>query len=127
MTSDGKTMLMIERPSGGFRTGKQSLKFMLHDVATGAMVSDLGMYLGARAHLIAIKGDARGRVFIHDHDMGGMDMGHDMHGMGTGGMEANGALSFDGVNFAETGIHRVWVQYNRAGVDTTQFVTISVR
>jgi hypothetical protein len=128
MKVSGRNALMIERPTAGFVVGKQHVEFMVHDARTGRPVTDLGTFLGARAHVIAVKADADGKVFEHGHDMGGMvDGGHGGHaGHGGGAASSGSTLSFD-LNFASAGLYRLWVQYNRGGTDVTQFFTIEVK
>jgi hypothetical protein len=124
----GPNALEIVRPAGGFAVGKQMLHFMVRDARTGDVVDDLGTFLGARAHIIAVRAAADGKVFEHGHDMGmpGMDMGH-MPGMDmdSGAPSGSGHLSFD-LNLEAAGTYRLWIQYNRAGADVTQSFTIDV-
>ncbi|MBI3074525.1 MAG: hypothetical protein HYY84_20625 [Deltaproteobacteria bacterium] len=134
MVVNGKNMLMGQAPSGGYRVGAQKVQFMVHDAQTGALATNLGTFLGAKAHIIAIKANAQGSVFRHGHDMGsagsggGGHGGHGGHGGSTSGAATatNGMLSFD-INFPSPGIYRLWVQYRRGSSNVTQFVTLSVR
>jgi hypothetical protein len=126
--SDGTNLLMLERPAGGFRAGAQKLSFMVHDARTGQMADDLGTFLGAKAHLIAVKAQASGQVFLHGHDMGGEPMPGGGHGGHEGHLEGSstpGQLSFD-VDLPSAGLYRIWVQYNRAGANVTQSFVIQV-
>lgn len=137
LTADTTTMktlrgnvLMLDPPTAGFRVGAAKVRFMVHDASTGQMVTDLEPLLGARAHLIAIKGNADGRVFEHAHDMGAEMVagggGHAEHGGGGGTFDSKGMLSFD-VRFPSRGLYRLWAQYRRDGRDATQFFTVNVR
>jgi hypothetical protein len=129
--SDGTNLLMLERPAGGFRAGAQRLSFMVHDARTGHLADDLGTFLGAKAHLIGVKAQASGQVFLHGHDMGGEPMpggGHGGHGGHAGhlvGTSTSGQLSFD-VELPSAGLYRFWVQYHRAGANVTQSFVIQV-
>ena len=121
--TQGRNTLMVVRPSGGFKKGAATLSFMVHDARTGAMVTDLGTFLGARAHVIGVMAGVNGAVFFHGHDMGDMaGMDHGAHG---GAMSSDGELRFD-IRFARAGVYRLWVQYNRAGTDVTQVFTVRV-
>lgn len=132
MVVNGKNTLMGQAPSGGYRVGAQKVAFMVHDTQTGALANNLGVFLGAKAHLIAVKANAQGGVFRHGHDMGGGSSGggggHGGHGGHGGGAASatDGMLSFD-VDFPSAGLYRLWVQYRRGSSNVTQFVTLNVR
>lgn len=129
--TSGTSRLSLVAHTGGFAVGDNMVHFNVTDTRSGAP-ADLGTFLGARAHVIAVKAGATDRVFVHGHDMGPMAPaggaqggGHPEHGGGAAPLAAQAELAFD-LKLAEAGLYRLWVQYNQGGRDITQFVTISV-
>ena len=126
--TSGFSRLTVHPPTGGYKTGDNNFHFAVTDTRTNAP-AQLGTFLGARAHVIAVKAGAADRVFLHGHDMGSQSAGTTGGGHGTPpaspGPASAGALSFD-LKLAEPGLYRLWVQYNHGGRDVTQFVTVNV-
>lgn len=130
--TSGTSKLSVVTHAGGYSVGDDTVHFAVTDTRNG-QPAQLGTFLGARAHVIAVKAGAADRVFLHGHDMrsivhagGTRAGGHGGHG-GSGGAQpaAPGELAFD-LEFPEAGLYRLWVQYNQGGRDITQFVTIEV-
>lgn len=127
--TSGTSKLSVVAHAGGYAVGDNTVHFAVTDTRNG-QPAQLGTFLGARAHVIAVKAGAADRVFVHGHDMGSTVQagggGHGGHG-GSGGAQpaAAGELAFD-LKFPEAGLYRLWVQYNQGGRDITQFVTIKV-
>lgn len=117
VTSGTSKLSVVTHPSG-YVVGDNTVHFAVTNTQTG-QPAQLGTFLGARAHVIAVKAGTD-RVFLHGHDMSSMV--HAGHG---GGVAAPGELAFD-LKFPEAGLYRLWVQYNQGGRDITQFVTIKV-
>lgn len=119
--TSGKSKLTFQAPPNGIAVGASTVKFKVTNTSTG-QPADLGTFLGARAHVIAVKAESQASVFLHGHDM--RSMGHAGHA-GGGALPAPGELAFD-LKFPEAGLYRLWVQYNQGGKDITQYVTVNV-
>ena len=128
--TSGFSRLTLHPPTAGYKIGSNNFHFAVTDTRTNAP-AQLGTFLGAKAHVIAVKAGAADRVFVHGHDMGDQSAapggGHGGHGATPPPASGAGAgnLSFD-LELAEPGLYRLWVQYNQGGRDITQFVTVNV-
>lgn len=129
--TSGTSKLSVITHAGGYSVGHNTVHFAVTDTRNGQS-AQLGTFLGARAHVIAVKAGAADRVFLHGHDMrsmvhaGGGSGEHGSHGGSSGAeLAVPGALAFD-LKFPEPGLYRLWVQYNQDRRDVTQFVTIKV-
>lgn len=118
--TSGKSKLTFQAPANGVPVGATTVKFQVTNTSTG-QAADLGTFLGARAHVIAVKAESQASVFLHGHDM--RSMVHAGHGGSS--LATPGELAFD-LQFSEAGLYRLWVQYNQGGKDITQYVTVDV-
>jgi hypothetical protein len=83
------------------------LTFRIEDAATGAAVTDLEPYLGATAHLLIVPVDLTEAIHGHPSD----DASH---------------VSFTPL-IPRAGVHKLWIQFQRAGHVTTASFVIEVR
>jgi hypothetical protein len=98
-------LAMREAVAGGDRL----MTFTLFDVATGAPATDLEPFLGAPGHLLVVSADFS--TASHSHPLVQE--------------EATSSVAFQ-VLFARAGMHRVWVQFQRAGTVITAPFTVAV-
>jgi hypothetical protein len=90
---------------------EQLLTFEFSDARTGAPIKDLEPYLGATAHLLVVAGDLS--TAFHSHPVAEIT-------------SAVGPEVVFQLVFPRAGPHRVWVQFQRAGVVGTASFTVPV-